>query len=96
MYENGRVVRQNITGNDDAIVPTAFPSSENRLNTLDTVAGQNNYGENGGFDFEMSEDDLPQMIEDPVDQFNSRLDLVYDMPSTERVTRYNSQNKGVL
>lgn len=93
MYECGKIVRQNITGNDDSLVPLKFPSSENRNNSLDEIAGVNNFGENGGFDLEMPEEGFPENQTDPVIHFNSRLDLQHDLPSTVRVGRYVYQNK---
>lgn len=93
MYECGFVVRQNITGNDEGPTPTEFASTPNRNHTLDTVAGLNNYGDNGGFEFSEPSLNVPHIETDAVLQFNSRLDLENDLPSTQNVHRYVVQNK---
>lgn len=91
MYECGKIVGQNIAGNDEAVVPTKYASSENRNNTLDELTGLNNFAENGGFDLSMPEEGFPENQTDTVVQFNSRLDLNYELPSTVNVSRYNTQ-----
>lgn len=77
-----------------------FASESTRTNTLDDVVGggdgANMFGANNEYDFSVHPDADHGMksLMGQVEQFNSRLDLQSEMPSTRNVNRFNSQNKG--
>lgn len=92
-----KITGMDLTANNEVPMQGRFPSSENRNHTLDTFMGDQSayFGNNNEYDFfaGIESDPLPQ-IESDVSQFNSRLNLTYDLPSTKRVNRFNAQNKG--
>lgn len=91
----GKISGTDLTGNKSVQGSGGLPSAPTRNNSLDDLVGDQAgyFGNNDDYDFYQHQkyDCLPNVV-DPATHVNSRLDLVYELPSTKRVNRFNAQN----